>query len=39
MKYYYDADSLVYVASWGDNTLEEALEKLDHSIESVLASL
>ena len=39
MKYYYDADSLVYVASWGDNTLEEALEKLDHSIEAVLASL
>jgi len=39
MKYYYDADSLVYVASWGDKTLEEALEKLDHSIEAVLASL
>jgi len=39
MKYYYDADSLVYVASWGDKTLEEALEKLDHSIEAVLAKL
>ena len=39
MKYFYDADSLVYVASWGDKTLEEALEKLDHSIESVLAEL
>jgi len=39
MKYFYDADSLVYVASWGDKTLEEALEKLDHSIEAVLASL
>jgi 5'-3' exonuclease len=39
MKYYYDADALVYVASWGDKTLEEALEKLDHSIEAVLSEL
>ena len=39
MKYYYDADALVYVASWGDKTLEEALEKLDNSIQSVLATL